>query len=250
MAAEIARESRTGESMLRVCRHLVCALMNVLLVYTGPAGAQVTNLQSDATSGTIKRHTLKGLRDKYVVKQQLDFSCGAAALATLMTYYYGDATSEAEILQLLIAQLTKDERELKVSRGFSLLDLKRAAEAKGFQAAGFKLTAEQLTKLVAPVIVFVQPLGYKHFAVLRGIDRGRVFLADPARGNLRMSIGRFLSEWDGIVFVLGKAGEESIITYPLALPRPDYIQPQLLGVNGILNLETVTTDLAVRSQPR
>jgi hypothetical protein len=45
-------------------------------------------------------------------------------------------------------------------------------------------------------------LGYKHFVVLRGIDRGRVFLADPAHGNLRMSTGRFVSEWDGIVFVL------------------------------------------------
>jgi hypothetical protein len=72
-------------------------------------------------------------------------------------------------------------------------------------AAGFKLTTDQLKQLAAPVIVFVQPLGYKHFAVLRGIDRGRVFLADPARGNLRMSTGRFVSEWDGIVFVLTRS---------------------------------------------
>jgi hypothetical protein len=124
------------------------------------------------------------------------------------------------------------------------------AQAKGYRAAGFKLTIDQLKQLAAPVIVFVQPLGYKHFAVLRGIDRGRVFLADPARGNLRMSIGRFLSEWDGIIFVLGKPGEEDISTYPLALPRPDVIQPELLGVSRLLNLGAFTTDLAIRTQLR
>ena len=91
-------------------------------------------------------------------------------------------------------------------------------------------------QLAAPVIVFIQPLGYVHFAVLRGIDRGRLFLADPARGNLRMSIARFLGEWDGIVFVLGKAGEENIKTYPLALPRPEHIQPELLIVDRRLGL--------------
>ena len=70
------------------------------------------------------------------------------------------------------------------------------------------------------------------------------------RGNLRMSIGRFLSEWDGIVFVLGKPGEEDISTYPLALPRPDVIQPELLGVGRLLNPGASATDLAIRSQLR
>jgi uncharacterized protein len=93
-------------------------------------------------------------------------------------------------------------------------------------------------------------LGYPHFAVLRGIDQGRVFLADPARGNLRMSIGRFLGEWSGIIFVLGKPGEEDISTYPLALPRPDVIQPELLGVGRLLNPGASATDLAIRSQLR
>ena len=48
----------------------------------------------------------------------------------------------------------------------------------------------------------------------QGVDRGRVFLADPSRGNLRMSISRFLREWHGIIFVLGKSGEEELTTYP------------------------------------
>jgi predicted double-glycine peptidase len=237
--------------MMRVRRSLGWALVLHLLAFgAASAGEGAVNARSDATSVVITRHSLKELRDRHVVKQQLDYSCGAAALATLLTYYFGEETSEPEVLQILTSGLTKDEQRLKAQRGFSLLDLKHVAEAKGYRAAGFKLTIEQLKQLAAPVIVFVQPLGYKHFAVLRGIDRGRVFLADPARGNLRMSIGRFLSEWDGIIFVLGKPGEEDISTYPLGLPRPDVIQPELLGVSRLLDLGAFTTGLAIRSQFR
>ena len=169
-----------------------------------------------------KRHTLKELRDQYVIRQQQDTSCGAAALATLMAYYYGENTSEKEILELLNTRLetmTDEERSRKTRIGFSLLDLKVVAQQKGYRAAGFKLTADQLPQLLAPVIVHLRPFGYYHFAVLRGVAGDRVFLADPARGNLRMSVARFLDEWAGVVFVLGKAGEEKITHYPLALSR-------------------------------
>jgi uncharacterized protein len=234
--------------MMRVWRSLGCTLVLHLLPFgVASAGEGAVNARSDETSAVIRRHSLKDLRDRYVVKQELEYTCGAAALATLLTYYFGEATSEQEMLQILVSGLTQDEHRLKAQRGFPLLVLKRVAQARGHRAAGFKLTIEQLKQLATPVIVFVQPLGYKHFAVLRGIDRARVFLADPARGNLRMSIGRFLSEWDGIISVLGKPGEEEISTYPLALPRPDVIQPELLGVGRLLDLGALTTDLAIRS---
>jgi predicted double-glycine peptidase len=237
--------------MMRVWWSLGCILTLHLLAFgVASAGEGAVNTRNDATSAVIKRHSLKDLRDRNVVKQQLDYSCGAAALATLLTYYFGEEVSEQELLQILVSRLTKDEQRLRAQRGFSLLDLKHVAQAKGYRAAGFKLTIEQLKQLAAPVIVFVQPLGYQHFAVLRGIDRGRVFLADPARGNLRMSIGRFLSEWDGIIFVLGKPGEEDISTYPLALPRPDVIQPELLGVSRLLDIGAASVDLAVRTRLR
>ena len=125
---------------------------------------------TSATETIGKRHTLKELRDQYVVKQQLDYSCGAAALATLMVYYYGEDTSEKEILELLNARLetmTEEEQTRKTRIGFSLLDLKIVAQQKGYRAAGFKLTVDQLPRLLAPVIVYVQPFGYHHFAVLR-----------------------------------------------------------------------------------
>lgn len=201
-----------------------------------------------------RRHTLKELRDQYVVKQQLDYSCGAAALATLLRYYYGEDTSEQEILTRLnaiLANLTKEQWAHKKRIGFSLLDLKKVAEEKGYRAAGFELKLDQLRQLVAPVLVYVHPFGYHHFAILRGIAGDRVYLADPGRGNLRMSLAHFKDEYGGVIFVLGRAGEESLVTYPLALGRPsDYPEPRLQDFAERSDLlPSATTNLTVRTHP-
>jgi hypothetical protein len=136
--------------------------------------------------------------------------------------------------------------------GYSLLDLKNAAEQRGYQDAGFSLTLEQLRQLSAPVIVYVRPLGYNHFAVLRGVAGKRVYLADPGRGNLTMSTQRFLNEWAGTVFVLGKDGEEDISNYPLAPDRlRDYPHQRLplLGNAGIRAM-ALSVDSTLRSRPQ
>ncbi|MDQ3774717.1 MAG: C39 family peptidase [Pseudomonadota bacterium] len=213
------------------------------------------SVPTSAQQTIVKRHTLKELRDQYIVKQQLDYSCGAAALATLMAYYYGEDTSEKEILELLNTRLetmTEEERARKTRIGFSLLDLKVVAQHKGYQAAGFKVSVDQLPQLLAPVIVHVRPLGYYHFAVLRGVAGDRVYLADPGRGNLRMSIERFLDEWAGVVFILGKAGEEKITHYPLTLSRStDYPSPGLrrMAHQGD-EAASSTVNLVLRVRPR
>jgi predicted double-glycine peptidase len=155
-----------------LCRALGLTLLLVSV-------CQPAELEAGPSSTSVARHSLKDLRDKYVVKQRLDYSCGAAALATLLRYYFDEPTSEAEILRLLVARLSVDEQRLRETRGFSLLDLKYAAEALGYQAAGFKLTVDDLAQLAAPVIVFIQPLDYKHFAVLRGVAGGRSVLLLP-----------------------------------------------------------------------
>jgi len=209
-------------------------LCSMLSGFQLASSSDASSAESSVTT-TKKRHTLKELRDKNIVKQHLDYSCGAAALSTLLTYYFGDDTSEQVLLEMLEERLNKDQQRLKKKSGFSLLDLKYIAEEMGYQAAGFKLTIEQLKHLAAPVIVFLEPLGYRHFAVLRGIRDDRVFIADPSRGNLRMSIHRFLAEWDGIIFVLGHPKEKNITDYPLAVPNV-VARPELLGVTRLLDV--------------
>ncbi len=210
---------------------------------------------SNTRQTVVKRHTWKQLRDLHVVKQQEDMSCGAAALTTLMSHYFGENTTEKEILDILkirIDKATYEERARKKKNGFSLLDLKYAAQQKGYDAAGFKLTLEQLKQLKAPVIVYVEPFGYHHFAVLRGIAGNRVFLADPSRGNMSLTIAQFADEYGGLVFALGKTGEENLLNYPLALSRPDdYARPsQDRLIHGANSFGSYTTNLTIRARFR
>jgi predicted double-glycine peptidase len=47
----------------------------------------------------------------------------------------------------------------------------------------------------APIIVPIDPTGYNHFVVFRGVMRNRVLLADPAYGNRTMTIEQFRRVW-------------------------------------------------------
>lgn len=133
------------------------------------------------------------LKDQHVIKQQMDFSCGSAALATIFNYYLGEHLSEKEIIDGLFK--VGNVRAIIKRRGFSLLDMKRFAEAKGYKAAGYKTDLEGLIKLGKPAIVTIVLGNYKHFVVFRGIKKGRVFLADPALGNVTIDIEKFKQIW-------------------------------------------------------
>ena len=165
--------------------------------------------QYDVLAGNVTRHTLVDKRFEKVIRQQRDYSCGAATLATLMTYYFNDEKTEQEILHTLVTGLSEEGINDKENTGFSLLDLKRAAEAHGYRAAGYRLTIDQLKKLTGPVIVHVTPKGYQHFALARMVVEDRVFLADPSRGNFRVSLKQFQEEWDGVVFIIEKGTEDT-----------------------------------------
>lgn len=163
-------------------------------------------LEAPARAGT-QLSSFAELRDFEVVRQSLDFSCGAAALATLMTFQWHDPVSERDILETLSRITSTEELSRRRSSGFTLLDLQQVARSRGYQAQGFRMKSPQLAKLKGPVIVFIEPYGYKHFAVLRGVVGGRAVLADPSRGNITVPLYRFLDWWegdggDGIIFAV------------------------------------------------
>jgi len=144
-------------------------------------------------------NTWKDLRDRNVVKQGFDYSCGSGALATLINISFGERMTEAEIIREILKDKTEEEKAEIMKQGYSLLDLKRAAEAKGYFAAVYKLQVEHLFQLQGPVLVYFEPKGEKHFAILKSIHGDRVYLADPSRGNIRFSIYRFTELWPGYV---------------------------------------------------
>ena len=157
------------------------------------------------------------IQRQHVVMQGLDYSCGAAALATVMNYYFGDSVKEIDLLNDIIESLSDPDLEDRKANGLSMLDLKQCAERHGYQVAGVKLTYSSLPKLMGPVIVHLDRKGVLHFAVLRGLKGDRLYLADPSWGNLRMSIDRFEREWTGYALILGKPNFGLPTDYPMAI---------------------------------
>ncbi len=141
--------------------------------------------------------SLLEMRRVNVVVQKWDLSCGAAALATLLHYQHHDFVSEREIAKRLISRKEYIEMPqlVTVRQGFSLLDLKRYVDARGYQGIGYgKLALKDLIER-APIMVPVSIHGYNHFVVFRGIRGNRVLLADPAWGNRTLLKERFEHSW-------------------------------------------------------
>ena len=139
-----------------------------------------------------------------VVRQGRIWSCGAAAMATLLTYHLRDPVSENAMLHELLRN--KTEVEVSSAGGFSLLDLKRVAVARGYVVKGYRdLEAVELDR-VAPAIVPLDLPGGRHFVVFRGIEGTKVVLGDPEAGTSTLSAARFKQLWiGGIAMVVEKA---------------------------------------------
>lgn len=148
----------------------------------------------------VRVTSLKEARFASTLRQKYDFSCGSAALATLLTFHYGRPVDE----QTVFTQMYHVGDRAKISKqGFSLLDMKRYLTAHGYQADGFELPVERLAQEKLPAIVLLSERGYRHFVVVKGLSRGRVLVGDPAMGTRAMSIERFRHLWtNNILFVI------------------------------------------------
>jgi uncharacterized protein len=144
--------------------------------------------------------TLKEERFRNTVHQRYDFSCGSAAVATLLTYQYDFPMSE----QTAFAAMFSHGNRLKISReGFSLLDIKRFLAPLGFEADGFIASLEKLQAAHLPAIVLIDEHGYHHFVVIKGLLAGRVLIGDPAKGTRSIPESQFARQWKNhLVFVI------------------------------------------------
>jgi len=141
--------------------------------------------------------SLLEMRQEQVVVQEWDLSCGAAALATLLNYQHRDPVSEREIAKGLIQrpEYLANPALVRARQGFSLLDLKRYVDQRGYRGIGYgELTLQDLIER-APIMVAVRFHGYNHFVVFRGALGNRVLIADPAFGNYTMLASKFERAW-------------------------------------------------------
>ena len=139
--------------------------------------------------------------DAHIVKQQFDYSCGSAALATLLNYYLGENFTEKQVIGALVEY--GDKKQIEKLRAFSLLDMKRFVEKLGYKGTGYKADIEDLKTLGKPCIVPLEIFGYQHFCVFRGIVQDHVFLADPYLGNVSFPVADFRKMWQrNVAFVV------------------------------------------------
>lgn len=144
-----------------------------------------------------------------VVRQAYDYSCGSAALTTLLDFYLGRNFQERQVMEGLLQ--FGDTEKIVARRGFSLLDMKRLVTALGHPSGGFRAAEEDLVKLDHPAIAPIEYAGFKHFVVVRAVKDNHVYVADPALGNISFTLSRFMEIWDrNVLFIVFPNGHKPV----------------------------------------
>lgn len=185
---------------------ILIAALQVLLAVSAASGVTVP-VRTDGGKAGAHVRSFREIRNSRLVRQGWDISCGAAALSTVFKYHFGRDVSETTIAVSILKNT--DPRRVRARGGFSLLDLKRFAEALGYEAKGYGgLELADLSGFGRPAIVPVRIRGYDHFVVFRAYAANRVLVGDPAFGNLTMTTGQFLDIWKSrIAFVVTEKGD-------------------------------------------
>ncbi|MCF8026459.1 MAG: C39 family peptidase [Desulfobacteraceae bacterium] len=158
---------------------------------------------------------------RHVTAQEHDYSCGSAALATLLNYSLGESLSEKQVIRGMLKH--GDAALIKKRQAFSLLDMKRLCSVLGYEAAGYKAEIADIKNPdYWPTIVPLKMFGYRHFVVLKGVYDNRVFLADPFRGNVSYTLEQFRDAWyENVMFIVSEATQQGADKNLLRLTTDD-----------------------------
>jgi len=173
--------------------------------FTGAAIISVVALAGSLSAGATLSasglprpvRSMLEMRRQNVISQQWELSCAAAALATILRYQYGAPVTERSVALGLInrEEYLANPDLVRLRQGFSLLDMKRFVDTFGYEGVGLGQLAVSDLVVRAPIIVPVNLQGFPHFVVFRGATSNAVLLADPAFGNVTMSIKKFVNGW-------------------------------------------------------
>jgi uncharacterized protein len=188
-------------------------LLALTLWLASLAQAATLEVRGPQTGGfNVHVVSVKEARFTTTQRQQFDFSCGSAAVATLLTHHYGKPIDERAVFTQMFER--GDQAKIR-KEGFSMLDMKRYLESLGLRADGFQLPVDRLATERVPAIVLLSERGYRHFVVVKGVIRGRVLVGDPAMGTRAMSIERFRRLWvNNILFVIYNQRESAVFNDP------------------------------------
>lgn len=185
-------------------RHLLLAVLaSCSALASMPALAAEVGFSGVLPNGALYTQPVESMREqrfKHLVRQQTDYSCGAASLATILRYAYHLDADEDTVIQ---GMLRVADAELVAQRGFSLLDIKHYIESLGLRGRGYRVDEERLRSLRIPALVLMDVRGFRHFVVLKQVNGDYVEVADPILGNRSVPFDEFLESWPSrAVFVV------------------------------------------------
>lgn len=196
--------------MLRRCLKGAAIAVCAVAVYPTPVTAEV-RLFGDTGNYQVKIMSWWEIPYRSIIRQQFDFSCGSAAVATLLTHHYDRPTLE----RAPFAQMWKNGDQAAIRKsGFSLLDMRSYLTGIGLRAEGYRLGKDGLLKLKRPAIALLDLKGFRHFVVIKGVRNDRVLVGDPMLGLNEYAIDDFMKVWNGIGLAIVVKNETPAFNLP------------------------------------
>ncbi len=166
---------------MSIVKFIYSLLLLPMLSFAENSSIYLNNHHND-----IQVKSWKTIRDQNIVKQDLDYSCGAASIATLLNGYFQQNVTEEQILKIM------DKGDLRAS----FEDMQKALSVLGFSSKGYAVSFDTLKTLKLPIIVYVKHRKTDHFSVISGINEQFVQLADPSLGKITLTKYQFLEMWN------------------------------------------------------
>ena len=160
-------------------RVIALVFLTTLLAMPGARAGMVDIPGVGSGSFNVKTMSMKERQFRFTERQQYDFSCGSAALSTLLTHHYDDPVKEQAVYT---AMWEKGDQDKIRKEGFSMLDMKHYLESRGYAAEGYSASLDKLANVGIPAIVLIRDGRYNHFVGVKGVRDGKVAFGDPAQG--------------------------------------------------------------------
>lgn len=152
--------------------------------------------------------------------------CGAASLCMVLAYY--DKWIPLDQMRLMCG----------VSRnGSNAKNILIAARKLGLVAQGYRFEPEELRQNGHfPCIVFWE---FNHFIVVNGFKNGKVYVNDPARGRIIMSMDRFDEGFTGVVLMFEPSEDFEPSGSPFKISS--FIKERLEGTGQAIAFSVITS---------
>jgi predicted double-glycine peptidase len=196
-------------------RAKIALMMLACTLTASPLVAGTVGLTPDTAGANYRIRTMSWAEIPFrsVIRQQYDFSCGSAAVATLLTYHYGIKTPEIDSFKAMWAR--GDQGKIR-QLGFSMLDMKSYLQTRGLNAQGYRFKVSDIAASGRPGIALIDLRGFKHFVVVKGVRGNRVLVGDSILGITEYATQDFEKMWNGIYLAIGEADQSRRPAFNLA----------------------------------